>query len=63
MEAINRLLTEENINVTMLEVLGLKSNLFDLYAREFEIASLALNEHEDALEGPIKQEVLEIEKE
>ncbi|GIN59869.1 hypothetical protein J8TS2_41880 [Lederbergia ruris] len=39
---VYRLLTEESIDVTMLEVLGEKSNLFDLYARESNVASLAL---------------------
>src|SRR5690625_1415155 len=57
---VYRLLTEESIDVAMLEVLGEKSNLFDLYARESEVASRALNEHE---EGSMKQRVLEIEKE
>jgi len=57
---VYRLLTEESIDVAMLEVLGEKSNLFDLYARESEVASRALNEHE---EGFMKQRVLEIEKE
>lgn len=59
---VYRLLTEESIDVTMLEVLGHKSNLFDLYARESNVASLALNQHEEAEES-VKQKVLKLEKE
>lgn len=59
---VYRLLTEESIDVTMLEVLGEKSNLFDLYARESDVASLALNEQGEAEES-VKQKVLKLEKE
>lgn len=59
---VYRLLTEESIDVTMLEVLGEKSNLFDLYARESDVASLALNDQEEAEES-VKQKVLKLEKE
>ncbi len=59
---VYRLLTEDSIDVTMLEVLGEKSNLFDLYARESDVASLALNEQEEAEES-VKQKVLKLEKE
>lgn len=59
---VYRLLTEESIDVTMLEVLGQKSKLFDLYARESNVASLALNRHEEA-EDSVRQKVLKLEKE
>ncbi|MBS4217507.1 DEAD/DEAH box helicase [Bacillus sp. FJAT-49711] len=59
---VYRLLTEDSIDVTMLEVLGEKANLFDLYARESDVASLALNKQEEAEES-IKQKVLNLEKE
>ncbi|MCR2820036.1 hypothetical protein [Lederbergia panacisoli] len=36
-----RLLTEDSIDVTMLDVLEEKANLFDLYTRESDVASLA----------------------
>src|SRR5699024_5004670 len=57
---VYRLLTEDSIDVTMLEVLGEKANLFDLYARESDVASLALSSNE---EESVKQKVLQIEKE
>src|SRR5699024_8030858 len=57
---VYRLLTENSIDVTMLEVLGEKANLFDLYARESDVASQALNEHEE-VEESVKQKVLQIE--
>jgi SNF2 family DNA or RNA helicase len=60
---VYRLLTEESIDGTMLDVLGEKSNLFDLYARDSDVASLALHEAEDAEEESVKQKVLKLEKE
>lgn len=59
---VYRLLTEDSIDVAMLEILGEKANLFDLYARESDVASLALNEHEKA-EETVKQKILQLEKE
>jgi len=59
---VYRLLTEESIDVTMLEVLGQKANLFDLYARDSDVASLSLKEPEEAEES-VKQKVLKLEKE
>src|SRR5699024_6491084 len=50
---------EDSIDVTILEVLGEKANLFDLYARESEVASLELSSHE---EESVKQKVLQLEK-
>lgn len=46
----------------MLEVLGQKANLFDLYARESEVADLAFEQHEID-EKSVVQEVLKLEKE
>jgi len=61
---VYRLLTEESIDETMLEILGEKANLFDLYARESDVASLALHEREEAEEEEsLEQQVLRIEKE
>jgi len=60
---VYRLLTEDSIDVTMLEVLGEKANLFDLYARESQVASLALHTQEDEEEKSIQQKVLAIEQE
>lgn len=60
---VYRLLTEDSIDATMLDVLGQKSHLFDLYARESSVASLALHEAEDAEEESIRQKVLQLEKE
>lgn len=60
---VYRLLTEDSIDVTMLEVLGEKANLFDLYARESDVASLALSEQEETEEQSMKQKVLKLEKE
>lgn len=61
---VYRLLTEESIDVSMLEVLGEKANLFNLYARESEVASLALSgETEVAEDESVKQKVLKMEQE
>ena len=53
---VYRLLTGNSIDVTMLEVLGGNSNLFNQYAKESEVASIALNEQiETDDEKSIKQ--------
>lgn len=44
----------------MLELLGQKEGLFDLYARESEVGALALSESD---QDTLKSEVLRIEKE
>lgn len=60
---VYRLLTEDSIDVTMLEVLGEKADIFDLYARESQVASLALSEHEEVdEEKSIHKKVLKIEQ-
>src|SRR5690606_16925269 len=59
---VYRLLTEESIDETMLEVVGEKSNIFNLYARDSDVASLALQEQEEPEES-VKQRVLKLEKE
>lgn len=58
---VYRLLTEDSIDVSMLEVLGQKAGLFDLYARESEVATLALNEGQE--DESVKRKVLQLEKE
>ena len=58
---VYRLLTEDSIDVSMLEVLGQKAGLFDLYARESEVATLAL--HEGQEDESVKRKVLQLEKE
>src|SRR5690625_3031613 len=60
---VYRLLTEESIDGTMLEVLGEKSSLFDLYARDSDVASVALHDVEETEEESVKQKVLKLEKE
>lgn len=60
---VYRLLTEDSIDATILEVLGEKANLFNLYARESEVASLAMNEIANVDEESMKRKVLEMEKE
>lgn len=60
---VYRLLTEDSIDVSMLEVLGQKAGLFDLYARESEVASIALTGQAEPEEAAIKQKVLKLEKE
>lgn len=59
---VYRLLTEESIDESMLELLGEKSELFDLYARESNVAALAAGESEEVEEESLKQKVLEIEQ-
>lgn len=51
------------IDLSMLEVLGEKANLFDLYTRESQVIDRALSEQEVAEEQSIQQKVLEIEQE
>lgn len=61
---VYRLLTEDSIDVAMLEVLGEKADLFDLYARESQVASLAMKEQEEASEEKsVQQKVLKMEQE
>lgn len=60
---VYRLLTEDSIDATMLEVLGEKANLFDLYARESQVASMAMSKLEEVDEESLKKKVLEMEKE
>ena len=55
--------TQDSIDVSMLEVLGQKTGLFDLYARDSEVASIALNQQEELKEATIKQMVLKLERE
>lgn len=43
-DCLKRIVAEDSIDVSMLEVLGQKAGLFDLYARESEVANLVFNE-------------------
>ena len=60
---VYRLLTEDSIDVSMMELLGQKAGLFDLYARESEVGSLALNNYDEGEDESLKQKVLQLEKE
>ena len=59
---VYRLLTEDSIDGSMLEVLAEKSQLFNDYARESEVANIA-QETEEISEASLTQKVLEMEKE
>ncbi|GIO23770.1 SNF2-related protein [Oceanobacillus sp. J11TS1] len=61
---VYRLLTEDSIDVAMLEVLGEKSNLFDLFVRDSDTATRILDEQEqEEEEASLQKKVLELEKE
>ncbi|WP_152655623.1 SNF2-related protein [Oceanobacillus sp. CFH 90083] len=61
---VYRLLTEDSIDVAMLEVLGEKSDLFNLFIRETDTATRILDEQEqEEEEASIQKKVLELEKE
>ena len=47
----------------MLEVLGQKAGVFDLYARESEVATLALHERQEVEDESVMQKALQLEKE
>ena len=67
---VYRLLTEDSIDVSMLELLGEKSKLFDMYARDSEVADIAqrqmdaeeLLKAEEESEASMTQKVMEMEK-
>ena len=59
---VYRLLTQDSIDGSMLEVLAEKSQLFNDYARESEVANIA-QETEEISEASLTQKVLEMEKE
>ena len=59
---VYRLLTEDSIDGSMLEVLAEKSQLFNDYARESEVANIA-QETEEISEASLTKKVLEMEKE
>ncbi|MEY8561151.1 DEAD/DEAH box helicase [Jeotgalicoccus halotolerans] len=58
---VYRLLTEDSIDVSMLQVLEEKSHLFNTYARDSEVASIAQNKNEES-EHSLSQKVLAMEK-
>lgn len=49
--------------MSMLDVLGQKEGLFDLYASDYEVGSHTLNQYEDGYDETIKKKVLQSEKE
>ncbi|QQD84618.1 DEAD/DEAH box helicase [Jeotgalicoccus sp. ATCC 8456] len=67
---VYRLLTEDSIDVSMLELLGEKSKLFDMYARDSEVADIAqrqmnaeaLLKSEEESEASMTKQVMEMEK-
>ncbi|MCK1976978.1 DEAD/DEAH box helicase [Jeotgalicoccus huakuii] len=67
---VYRLLTEDSIDVSMLELLGEKSKLFDMYARDSEVADIAqrqmdaeaLLKAEEESEASMTKQVMEMEK-
>lgn len=60
---VYRLLTEDSIDASMLKLLGQKANLFDLYARDSEIAQLVEDAQVEVDEDSIIQEILKLEQE
>lgn len=59
---VYRLLTEESIDESMLEILDYKSHLFDLYAGESEITDVEATDIDEAESKNVKNKVLEMEK-
>lgn len=67
---VYRLLTEDSIDVSMLELLGEKSKLFDMYARDSEVAGIAqkqlleadLLKDEKESEASMTKQVMKMEK-
>ena len=63
-------MTEDSIDVSMLELLGEKSKLFDMYARDSEVADIAqrqmnaeaLLKSEEESEASMTKQVMEMEK-
>jgi len=58
---VYRLLTEDSIDLSMIELLDEKSQLFNLYARDSEVADIAQDRRE-ASESSLQQQALELEK-
>lgn len=58
---VYRLLTEDSIDVSMLEVLEEKSKLFNLYAKDSEVANIVQDQNE-ASEQSLSKKVLELEQ-
>lgn len=59
---VYRLLTERSIDESMLEILGHKEDLFDLYARESEISDVTASIQDDQVDENVTKQVLEMEK-
>ena len=60
---VYRLLTEESIDESMLDVLGYKEEIFDLYARESEITDVVIDERDIPEDENVSKKVLQMEKE
>src|SRR5690606_7590986 len=58
---VYRLLTENSIDVSMLEVLGQKAELVDLYARESDVGLQASVKEDSIQEESMIQKVLQME--
>src|SRR5699024_8943314 len=58
---VYRLLTEDSIDLSMIELLEEKELLFTLYAREAEVAHIAQDRRE-ASESSLQNQALELEK-
>ncbi|SFK73279.1 DEAD/DEAH box helicase [Salinicoccus halodurans] len=58
---VYRLLTEDSIDVSMMELLDEKSQLFNLYARDSEVADIVQDRREES-DASLQQQVLELEK-
>lgn len=58
---VYRLLTEESIDVSMMELLDEKSQLFNLYARDSAVADIVQGQREES-EASLQQQALEMEK-
>lgn len=58
---VYRLLTEDSIDVSIMELLDEKSQLFNLYARDSEVADIVQDQKEES-EASLQQQALEMEK-
>jgi len=59
---VYRLLTEESIDESMLDVLDYKSEIFDLYAKESEISDVDIVEADTPDDAEAKNKVLDMER-
>lgn len=59
---VYRLLTEQSIDGIMLETLGHKSYVFDLYAKDSDIGNLSLNKYHEKEDGNLQQKLIDMER-